>query len=291
MSLSSRCDNLRQTLTGMRRVAVAFSGGVDSTLLLKVACDVLGPQQVLALTATSPIFSQREFDWCREFTRQLQVRHIPFAGDELQLDGFVENGPERCYHCKRNLYQHFLTICSKEGYPFLVDGSNLDDLKDYRPGRRAVEELGIRTPLLDAGLDKEAIRDLSRRMNLPTWNKRALACLATRFPYGTRITRDRVEQVGRCEAWLHQQGFANYRVRAHDNLARIEVCPEEMLHLCAHQLKDELINLCKANGFDYVTLDLQGFRSGSMNECLPTHLQDRDMTTPSGSTTDSFTSG
>ena len=273
MPPSNHYRKLQQTLTELGSVAVAFSGGVDSTLLLKVACNVLGPDQVLALTATSPIFPQHELDRCRDFTRQLKVRHILFPGDELQLAGFVENGPERCYHCKLNLYQHFLALIEKHGYSFLLDGSNLDDLTDYRPGRKAVEQLDIRTPLLDVGFDKKMIRELSKELGLPTWNKPAFACLATRFPYGTRITREKIEQVSHCEAWLYHQGFSNYRVRVHDNLARIEVSPEEMSRLFAHGLKEELISICKDNGFDYVTLDLQGFRSGSMNECLSASRQ------------------
>lgn len=268
MSLTSKYQNLQKNLTQLSQVAIAFSGGVDSTLLLKVACDLLGPQQVLALTASSPVFPQHEIDWCQEFTKQLGVRHILFPGDELQLAAFVENGPQRCYHCKLNLYQHLLAIIKEQGIPALLDGSNLDDLKDYRPGRAAVIQLGIRTPLLDAGLGKEDIRLLSRQLGLPTWNKPAFACLATRFPYGTAITREKLEQIGHCENWLYAQGFTSYRVRSHDHLARIEILPAEMPRLLETSRKDELIRICKTNGFTYVTLDLQGFRSGSMDECL-----------------------
>src|SRR6056297_1682094 len=268
MSLTSKYHKLQQHLTELSQVAIAFSGGADSTLLLKVAGDLLGPQQVLALTATSPIFPQHETDWCQDFTRQLGVRHILFQGDELELAEFVENGPLRCYHCKQNLYQHFLAITKEQGFTVLLDGSNLDDLKDYRPGREAVTRLGIHTPLIDAGFDKNDIRALSRQLGLPTWNKPAFACLATRFPYGTPITREKLEQIGNCESWLFQQGFSTYRVRVHDSLARIEIPPAEMARLLETALKDELIRICKANGFTYVTLDLQGFRSGSMNECL-----------------------
>jgi uncharacterized protein len=269
MSLASKYQSLQKNLSELSRVAIAFSGGVDSTLLLKVACDLLGPQQVLALTSTSPVFPQHETDWCKDFTRQLGVRHILFHGDELELAGFIENSPHRCFHCKQNLYQHFLTITKEQGFAVLLDGSNLDDLKDYRPGREAVTQLGIGTPLVDAGLNKNDIRALSRQLELPTWNKPAFACLATRFPYGTPITREKLEQVGNCESWLYQQGFSTYRVRIHDRLARIEIAPDEMPRLLDTDLKEELIRICKVNGFDYVTLDLQGYRSGSMNECLP----------------------
>lgn len=269
MPLTSKYRYLQKDLAQLSRVAVAFSGGVDSTLLLKVACDLLGPRQVLALTAASPLFPQHEISWCQDFTRQLGVRHVLFPGDELQLPNFTENDARRCYHCKRNLYQHFLAISKKQGFAVLLDGSNLDDLKDYRPGREAISELGVRTPLLDAGFDKDDIRALSRRLELPTWDKPALACLATRFPYGTPITRTKLEQVGNCESWLQQQGFSNYRVRVHDTLARIEITVAEMPRLLDATLKDQLIRTCKANGFTYVTLDLQGFRSGSMDECLP----------------------
>lgn len=269
MSLASKYQSLKKNLSELSRVAIAFSGGVDSTLLLKVACDLLGPQQVLALTSVSPVFPRHETDWCKDFTQQLGVRHIIWHGDELKLTGFVENGPHRCFHCKQNLYQHFLTITREQGFAVLLDGSNLDDLKDYRPGREAVLQLGIRTPLVDAGLDKNEIRALSRQLGLPTWNKPAFACLATRVPYGTPITREKLEQIGNCESWLHQQGFSTYRLRLHDRLARIEIAPDEMPRLLDPTLREELIHICKANGCDYVTLDLQGFRSGSMNECLP----------------------
>ncbi len=269
MCLTSKRQSLETSLTDLTRVAIAFSGGVDSTLLLKVACDLLGPSQVLALTASSPVFPQHEIDWCRKFTSELGVRHILFPGNELTLAGFVENGPQRCYHCKLNLYQHLLTITAEQGFPALLDGSNLDDLKDYRPGRAAVTRLGIRTPLLDAGLGKDDVRMLSRQLGLPTWNKPAFACLATRFPYGTPITRAKLEQIGRCENWLFEQGFSSYRVRIHDRIARIEIDPADMPRLLDATLKDQLIRICKANGFTYVTLDLQGFRSGSMDECLP----------------------
>jgi uncharacterized protein len=268
MPLTIKYQNLQKSLMESSQVAIAFSGGVDSTLLLRIACDLLGPQQVLALTATSPVFPQHEVDWCQEFTRQLGVKHILFCAEKLQLPVFMENNPKRCYHCKLNLYQHFLAIIKEQGNAVLLDGSNLDDLKDYRPGRDAVLQLGIRTPLLDAGFDKADIRALSRQLGLPTWNKPAFACLATRFPYGTPITSEKLVQVGNCEDWLYQQGFSTYRVRVHGTLARIEIAPIEMARLFETTLKDELIHVCKANGFEYVTLDLQGFRSGSMNECL-----------------------
>ncbi|MFO7766986.1 MAG: ATP-dependent sacrificial sulfur transferase LarE [Pelovirga sp.] len=269
MSLSDNYRKLQTEVARLAPVAIAFSGGVDSTLLLKVACDVAGADQVLALTATSPIFPRHELAWCQQFTRQLGVRHIIFPGDELELAGFVENGPQRCYHCKRNLYRNFLNAVEPYGAPTLLDGSNLDDLSDYRPGHQAIRELDIKTPLLTAGLSKEQVRTLSHQLDLPTWNKQAFACLATRFPYGTRITREKLEQIGHCEDWFYHRKFSNYRVRAHDNLARIEVSTEDISRLFAENLTEELVSVCKSNGFDYVTLDLQGFRSGSMDECLP----------------------
>lgn len=267
MNLNEKYQLLQRILSDCSPAVIAFSGGVDSTLLLKVACDTLGADNVLALTATSPIFPSYEIEQSQKLAHEFGVRQQFIASGEIKLNDFVENNLQRCYHCKHNMLSCFLqTLRSTAG--ILLDGSNLDDQHDYRPGQKAVTELKIRSPLLEAKLGKDEIRTLSRQLNLSTWNKQPFACLATRFPYGTRITIERLQQVDRCETWLRLHNFSSYRVRCHDQLARIEVGYDEIPRLLDKTLHADLIATFKANGFDYVTLDLQGYRSGSMNEGL-----------------------
>ncbi|WP_321366682.1 ATP-dependent sacrificial sulfur transferase LarE [uncultured Desulfuromusa sp.] len=268
MSLDEKYKHLQSILSDFNSAVIAFSGGVDSTLLLKVACDTLGTDKVLALTATSPIFPSYEIEQSRKLANEFGVRQQFVDSGEIKLNDFVENNLQRCYHCKHNMLNRFLqTITVSSGV--LLDGSNLDDQQDYRPGQKAVTELKIRSPLLEAKFSKDEIRTLSRQLNLSTWNKQPFACLATRFPYGTRITTKRLQQVDRCETWLRLHNFSFYRVRCHDQLARIEVGYDEISRLLDKTLHADLVTTFKANGFDYVTLDLQGYRSGSMNEVLP----------------------
>ena len=269
MSLEAKHRHLANLLEELPTAVIAFSGGVDSTLLLRIARDSLGRDRVLALTATSAFNPPDEVAQSRELAASLGVRQELIAGNELELPEVIENGPQRCYHCKRNLFRLFLDRAAALGHTRLLDGSNLDDLDDYRPGRLALEELRVRSPLIEAGFNKQDIRSLSRRLGLPNWNKPAFACLATRFPYGTRITREALENIARCEEWLREQGFSCYRVRCHDQLARIEVAPEELDRLFDKTLRERLIATFQQNGFDYVTVDLQGYRSGSMNATLP----------------------
>jgi len=267
MTLDKKYHKLQKILSEFDSVVVAFSGGVDSTLLLKVACNQLGPDNVLALTATSPIFPRYEIEQSSKLAQSFGVRQQLIRSDEMALDSFVENGPRRCYHCKHSLFSQFLSTAEK--IPgILLDGSNLDDLDDYRPGREALKQLQLRSPLLEAGLGKQEIRILSRQLGLSTWDKQPFACLATRFPYGTRITAERIQQVDQCETWLRLQDFTHYRVRYHDQLARIEVAEADLPRLIKDPLRQNLLETFKLNGFDYVTLDLQGYRSGSMNEVL-----------------------
>lgn len=267
MTLDDKYQQLQTILSEFDSVVVAFSGGVDSTLLLKVACDQLGVDSVLALTAISPIFPGYEIEQSSKLTQLFGVRQQLISSDEMALDSFVENGPRRCYHCKHSLFSRFLVEAEKISGT-LLDGSNLDDLDDYRPGREALKQLQLRSPLLEAGLGKAEIRTLSQQLELPTWDKQPFACLATRFPYGTRITVDRIRQIDQCENWLRLQGFTNYRVRYHDQLARIEVAEKDIPRLVKDPLRQNLLETFKLNGFDYITLDLQGYRSGSMNEVL-----------------------
>jgi len=269
MPLNAKMVQLQALLTDMQQVVVAFSGGVDSTFLLRVARDCLGAQNVIALTATSPTYPEYEFRQACELAQDIGVEQIVIESNELEIPGFADNPPRRCYHCKYELFSLCLEQAKARGFTTVLDGSNLDDLGDYRPGRDAVKELEIRSPLLEAGLGKEDIRALSKELGLKTWDKQAFACLSSRFPYGTKITLERLRQIDSCETFLRENDFKNYRVRYHDEIARIEVAPEEIQKLLDNQLRNSLVTAFKQAGFTFVTLDLQGYRTGSMNATLP----------------------
>jgi len=266
LPLPERFDRLKTELAGFGSVVVAFSGGVDSTFLLKVAIDVLGSDKVLALTATSPTYPDFEFQEACRLAELYGAQQLVVESDELEIPGFAQNDRRRCYHCKAELFSICRDKARELGYAEILDGSNLDDLQDYRPGREAACELAVRSPLLEAGLGKEDIRALSRQMGLPTADKQAFACLSSRFPYGTEITADRLRQVDQCETYLRQQGFNNYRVRYHGEIARIEVAPAELERFFDRELREAVTFAFKAAGFTYITLDMQGYRTGSMNE-------------------------
>ena len=271
MSLDEKYQHLKDILSEFNSVTIAFSGGVDSTLLLKVACDSLGADKVLALTATSPIFPSYEIEQSKHLAEEMGVRQQFIDSNEMELADFVDNGLQRCYYCKYNLLSLFIRELRGTSR-ILLDGSNLDDQDDYRPGQKAVTQLQVRSPLFEAKLGKQEIRDLSHELGLSTWDKQSFACLATRFPYGTPITVDRLKQIDRCETWLRLQGFSTYRVRYHNQLARIEVSPAAIPRFLEETFRLELVETFKINGFDYVTLDLQGYRSGSMNEILSDNI-------------------
>ena len=269
MPLDRKFIHLKEILAAMDSAVVAFSGGVDSTFLLRVARDVLGRDKLLALTATSPTYPQTELEESRALAVSLGVRQLLVESNELEIPGFAENDRQRCYYCKRELFGVCRSKAAELGYQEILDGSNVDDLHDFRPGRRAVEELKVRSPLLEAGLGKNEIRQLSRELGLTTWHKQPFACLSSRFPYGTAITSERLAQVDRCETFLRHHQFRNYRVRYHGETARIEVAVEEIPRLLESRLREELVEAFKAAGFTYVALDLEGYRTGSMNEVAP----------------------
>jgi len=256
---------LRDRLQGLGRVAVAYSGGLDSSFLLTVAHEVL-PGNVLAITIVSDAQPSIDSESASEYAKKLGVEHRIEEVNVCSIPEFVENSSQRCYFCKREDFSMMLQVAAKEGFSVLLDGSTVDDVSDYRPGMVAARELGVLSPLLEVGFSKQEIRDAAKALGMPQWQKPASPCLASRVPYGTRITPEMLRQIQESEAVLHQMGLHEVRVRHHGTVARLEVSRKEFSVVLAHA--DEIVRRLKALGFSYVALDIEGFRSGSLNEVL-----------------------
>ena len=265
VGLLDKLDALKNYLRQLEKVAVAFSGGVDSTFLLKVAHDVLGDQAV-AITATANYFPVRERSEAQMFCAAEGIRQFIFEVDENMIDGFCDNPPDRCYRCKKFLFANMKRLAEENDLGYVLDGSNMDDGNDYRPGSQAIVELDIKSPLRYAELWKSEIRLLSKGFKLSTWDKPPFACLASRFVYGEHITAEKLSMVDRAERFLSKRGFRQVRVRVHGQLARIEIEPTDFERLL--EIRAELLERFQMLGFQYITLDLQGYRTGSMNEVL-----------------------
>ena len=260
-------DELKQLLKNYGSVATAFSSGVDSTFLLYAAKEALG-DRVIAVTARSCSFPQRELNEAKRFCETHHIRQFIFDSEELEIEGFSQNPKNRCYLCKRELFVKIKKIAADEGVAVIVEGSNLDDNGDYRPGLQAVAELGIQSPLRSIGFTKEDIRALSRHLDLPTWDKQSFACLSSRFVYGETISKEKLGMVDKAEQMLLDLGFHQVRVRIHGTMARIEIMPEEFERLIDKDIRVQITKSFRALGFTYITMDLIGYRTGSMNEVI-----------------------
>ena len=264
--LNKRVD-LVDILSKMDRVIIAYSGGVDSAFLAAVANEVLG-NNALSVTAVSPSLAPSELEEAQSLAQDLGLNYRTINTNEIEREDYSANNPDRCFFCKDELYSHLIKFCGEENYNFVVNGTNVDDLGDYRPGLDAATQYGVRSPLVEANLEKKDIRVLSREMGLPTWDKPAQACLSSRIPYGTMVTVEALTTIAKAEKYLREKGFKQLRVRHHENIARIEISADDFDVITSEPLRTEVPSYFKSLGYSYVTLDLEGFRSGSLNEIL-----------------------
>jgi pyridinium-3,5-biscarboxylic acid mononucleotide sulfurtransferase len=272
-------DDLAKLTADIKRydsAVVAFSGGVDSTFLARVTADALGRDKVLLITATSSTYPFFELEESKKLAADLGLRQRVIVSEEIDIPGFAKNPPDRCYYCKSELFRLIKHIAEQERFDVVFDGSNADDVSDFRPGRRATRELGIVSPLCDAGMGKEAIRRISRQLGLATADKPSFACLASRFPYGEEITKVKLDRVGNAEIGVRALGFGQFRVRSHGDLARVEFAADEMEQ--GWQMRQSVERICREAGFTYVAIDARGYRTGAMNEALGEAVKGRAVT-------------
>lgn len=265
--LQKKVENLKQYIVGLGSLAIGFSGGVDSSLLVAVAHEVLG-DRLIAVTGADASVPERELNEAVAFCKERGIRHIVCNVDPLKEEGYRNNSPDRCYFCKHGIFTEVRKIALENGIEYMAEGSNVDDIGDYRPGLRAAAELSVKSPLREAGLTKSEIRIISKVMGLPTWSKPAYACLASRFVYGEEITEEKLHMIDRAEQFLIEHGFFEERVRMHGNIARIEVPPEDIPRLAADEIREAVYDKFREIGFLFVTLDMKGYKSGSMNATL-----------------------
>ena len=270
-----KLENLSTTIIKSGKIIVLFSGGADSAFLLKMCAVFARPSNTIAITAVSESYTKSELEKAKHFVAKLNIEHLVIETSELSNPSFTANTPDRCYHCKKELFSNVLKIAEERGVKTIFDGTNYDDLSDYRPGRKAAAESGIVSPLLDGGFTKEDIRKYSRKMGLETWDAVPNPCLASRIPYGNAITAEKLNDVRLAESFIRDLGFRELRVRHHGAMARIEVPPEEISHICDEKIRRPICQYLKERGFTWVALDMDGYRRGSMNETISARKENR----------------
>lgn len=267
MTIDQKFAQLKNILQNMQHVIVAYSGGVDSAFLLKIAVDVLG-DNAYGVLAVSPTYPSREYEKAKDLADQMGAKLRIINTQEIEDENFVNNPVNRCYFCKSELFNKITVIAKKENMKNMVDGSNFDDLGDHRPGKKALKELHVRSPLQEAGLTKDEIRELSKRFGLPTWDKEELACLSSRFPYGEKIDIEKLRMVDEAENFLRDLGFRNIRARHQGKTMKIEVAPDDIKRFFEDNIREKVLHALKNIGYTYVTVDLEGYRRGSLNEAI-----------------------